>query len=631
MQIQVPLKNLRFGHDAEMIVNARVAGRRDGIDTLAANIFARGLIAPLVVKKAADDSDIYYVSDGGRRLAALHMIHGETSEELIDCTLREVDDAGAFEDSLTTAVLAHQLHPVDQYEAFAKLEERGKGHEEIARQYGLTEKQVRQALALGRLSPKIREAWRKGDIRTEIAQAFTLSLDHKTQDRVFVSLQQQNHLTISAIRESLAGDSAEGGALVDFVGVENYQARGGTVTVDLFQQHHMVSDIALLNTMADERLQAECERLVADGWLWASKKDDLPASWGSWPVTKVKIEDLLTDDERKLAKELQRKIDLIDQDEDADFNDSFDLERQLNDLHDKVRPRGFTAKQKKKLGCMVGVDNDGVLIVQVGIARPVASTARAAAAAAPTAGAAPDIKKPAAAKAAAAAEVTLSSALVHRLSVQLTNAAATALAQDQELALIVLLAGFASDRTGNVRVHLSGLGAHKLDLTGNGELADNIAMLRKMKPADRLALIAPIAAAALDFQTRTLDTDLSDKYDEVAAVCNAIAPASLNAALRGAFDAKDYFGSVPKALCLAAIKDVLGADEARRLSNAPKSDVEAFALANVPDTGWLPPQLRAKGYDGPPARAKAAAKAPTKKKVAKKKTVKKAAKTKSKR
>jgi ParB family chromosome partitioning protein len=73
-------------------------------------------------------------------------------------------------------VTARQLHPVDQYEAFARLEEQGKTREEIAQQYGLTEKEVRQALALGRLSPEfVRDAWRKGEIKTEAAQAFTLA------------------------------------------------------------------------------------------------------------------------------------------------------------------------------------------------------------------------------------------------------------------------------------------------------------------------------------------------------------------------------------------------------------------------------------------------------------------------
>ena len=84
------------------------------------------------------------------------------------------------------------------------------------------------------------------------------------------------------------------------------------------------------------------------------------------------------------------------------------------------------------------------------------------------------------------------------------------------------------------------------------------------------------------------------------AICNAIEPKALNAALRGAFDAKDYFNGVSKALCLKAIDEAMGADMARQQAKKTKGEIVAFATENVLDTGWLPIQFRAKGYDGPP-------------------------------
>src|ERR1700722_5987803 len=177
MHIDVPLNRLKFGQEDGAGINARVAGRLDGIEALAANLHANGQIEDLIVKKF--DDEFYSVSNGNRRLAAFHMIYGAESGKLIGCTLHDVDNKKAFEYSLTTAVTAQQLHPVDQYEGFAKLrDEEDKTEDEIARQYGLTEKEVRQALALGRLSPKIRDAWRKDEVRAETAQAFTLAKDH---------------------------------------------------------------------------------------------------------------------------------------------------------------------------------------------------------------------------------------------------------------------------------------------------------------------------------------------------------------------------------------------------------------------------------------------------------------------
>ncbi len=614
MDIQVPLNNLKFGQDHAKGINARVSGRLEGIEELAANLFARGQIENLVVKRGDDDT--YYVSNGNRRLAAFHQIYGTDSDRPIPCTLREVDDEAAFEDSLTTAVTARQLHPVDQYEAFARLDDLGKSQEEIARQYGMTEKEVLQALALGKLSPKIRNDWRQGNIKTEVAQAFTLSLDRKTQEKLYAKLQKEGQLNVSAVREALGGNGSDAGALVNFVGLDAYQARGGTVIVDLFRNNHIVSDAGLLGVMVDERLQAECVKLVEAGWMWASKKDDLPASWHTWQVTKVKVEDFFTDEERALAADLQRKITEIENDDDADYDASYDLEEQLGALADRVRPRGFTAKQMSKLGCMVDVENDGSLIVQVGIARPVVSNAKAAAAAAPTAGAAPEIKKPAD-KSETPEEPEVSNALKHRLSVQLTRGTATALQQDAELALIVMLAAFAS--LGNVvRVNANGLGSSTLELTDADDLPNNIKLFRKMKLAERLEMVASVAANALSFENITLDEDEFGNAEDARAICNEIDPKALNAALRGAFDAKDYFGGVNKALCLVAIKEALGADAARQQANNPKADIAAFALENVPGTGWLPPQLRAKGYDGPPAKGKAVPKASAKAKSARK-------------
>jgi ParB family chromosome partitioning protein len=173
MDLKIALNRLRFGQDDGAGINARVAGREEGIAELAANLLAQGQIENLIVRDAGEG--FYAVANGNRRLAAFHMMYGAQSEEPIGCTLHNVDETRAFEMSLTTAITAAQLHPVDQYEAFARLDERGKTHDEIARQYGMTEKQVRQALALGGLSPLIRNAWRAGEIKAEIAKAFTLA------------------------------------------------------------------------------------------------------------------------------------------------------------------------------------------------------------------------------------------------------------------------------------------------------------------------------------------------------------------------------------------------------------------------------------------------------------------------
>jgi ParB family chromosome partitioning protein len=72
----------------------------------------------------------------------------------------------------------------------------------------MAEKQVRQALALGRLSPKIRQAWREGTIKADVAKAFTLGLDHKTQDKAFDKLAKGGTIFESYVKKELGADAS---------------------------------------------------------------------------------------------------------------------------------------------------------------------------------------------------------------------------------------------------------------------------------------------------------------------------------------------------------------------------------------------------------------------------------------
>lgn len=613
MQIQVPLKDLKFGHDAADVVNARVAGRMSNIETLAANIHARGLIEPLIVVDGG--SGAYFVSDGNRRLAALQMIHGDASAQMIECKLREVDAAGAFEDSLTAAVLAEQLHPVDQFEAFAKLEARGKSHEAIAHHFGMSEKQVRQALALGRLSPKIRDTWRKGDIKREVAQAFTLALEHKAQDKLFARLQKENRLMARIIQQEL-GANMDCGALISVVGVAAYRARGGQVTEDLFGSAHVVSDPALLSTLVDELLDQTCERLRSEGWSWAEREKALPQSARFWPRSEPQKLIFEGDEEQRLTA-IRAQREALEEDDAWDFDVEQRLDAEIEVIEEAARLRSFSDRQKKACGCIVGIEDEQIVILS-GLKRPAEASGKDDAA--PASGG-----KRAAKDAEAPAEPEISNALLHRLSLQLTHAAATALVQDEQLALSVLLAGVGCYADCGAKVSITGLGARGglPDMLGSEEMPKALSLAKKLKPAERVTLLAQVAAAALDFQGTSLES--TDQHDGPAAICNAIDPAALNAALRGAFDAKDYFAGVSKALGLKAIEEALGPDVARQQAKKGKTEIVAFAIVNVPTTGWLPVQLRAKGYDGPPVgkAMKSAAKKPPKKAAAKKKSARK--------
>jgi ParB family chromosome partitioning protein len=550
MHIDVPLNRLKFGQEDGAGINARVAGRLDGIEALAANLHANGQIEDLIVKKF--DDQFYSVSNGNRRLAAFHMIYSAESAHLIGCTLHDVDNKKAFEYSLTTAVTAQQLHPVDQYEGFAKLrDEEDKTEEEIARQYGLTEKEVRQALALGRLSPKIRDAWRKDEVRAETAQAFTLAKDHKSQDRIFAKLAKDDELNASSVRTELGVKSnSQLADLIAFVTADFYRECGGKITEDLFGEYHSISDETLVKTLANDKLDRACNDLTAAGWAWAKPLDDLPEGAQYWVQKAVPDKDLVwLDGEKERRAEFDKKLKAMDNDSSSwDYDEQELLQAQIDALDTAARGRSFTDQQKAKLGCILHIEG-GALQIIYGVTKPAEQLPvnRGAQPSDESNDEASTGKDAASPKEA----TTISNAMADRLGTQLLQATKDALL-----------------------VTAAEPGAPPIGCVLAGIVADQI------RPEQKFHIPPSVS-------------------NKLVALRAALPAAAVNAALAKRFDAKDYFSGAPKVIVLKAVKEAVNADEARKLTASTKAEIGKFALANVVKTGWLPKELRTPHYAGP--------------------------------
>lgn len=556
MDFEVPLNRLKFGQEDGAGINARVTGRQDGIEELAANIHARGQIENLVVKACGDD--FYSVSNGNRRLAAFHMIYGPDSTEPIRCTLRDVDEDGAFEDSLTTAVTAKQLHPVDQYEAFARLRDKGgKSIEEIARDYGMTKREVEQALALGALSPAIRAAWRAGELSAETAQAFTLAADHETQDKVLAKLHKQieesgfgrDEIDVDDVETELRVDPNNVGHLLQFVGTEAYEKHKGKIlTRDLFGTRHKVSDEKLLKKLAGEKLESICNSLVKeDGWSFATEKKSVRNYW-EYGSTKVEPDP----DEQEAARiaELER---IIGSDANLLPSDMTDAQRaacdELKTIQRAIIARAFTPALRAKSGCWVEIDDDGSLKIEYGRIKP--KEKAAAAVVERTEQKAAVARKAAAEGKPAPESKSLSNALKQRLEMTLVAATRDAIAGEPQLA--------------------------------NSPLFDILARV----------ICSQIVA---DRAWGTPDA-IRTKLPSIRQVLNG---GVFNTALAKHFDAENYFSSAPKGFVIKAIAEAINPDEARKASTGKtKAEIWKFALANLAKTGWLPKELRTVHYAGP--------------------------------
>lgn len=244
--------------------NSRQTQDPKDLKDLVNSIKQLGLILPIAVRYVSV-SDSYEIIDGHRRFEAIRMlveagdwpISSSTTEfyAAVECNVIEANDATTRQQSLAANIERLPLHPVDQYEAFAAIATDGTDLGTIGRRFGLSKKQVGQVLGLGKLSDKVRKAWRDGVIDEEIARVFTRG-SVEEQDEVLASLGKQLKHANKWVIEREFGERKENAAKwIAVVGRKEYEARGGTVIEDLFEPSlQWVSDRDLLNRMLTDQV-----------------------------------------------------------------------------------------------------------------------------------------------------------------------------------------------------------------------------------------------------------------------------------------------------------------------------------------------------------------------------------------
>lgn len=565
-------------------INARAGKGKDGLEALAASIDAKGLIQPLVVRPTA--SDKFEVIDGRRRHQALGLLVKAKKLERkapIPVIVRSEDDTEALETSLAANLIRLPMHPVDQHEVFARLVGEGYSEADVASRFGLAERTVKQHLALGRLAPEVRKAWRAGKIDADTAKAFTLAADDPlTQARVLASVAKSSGGRISAwaVRNELAsGDLIRvDDDDVEMVGLEAYIAAGGTIKQDLFEDAGYIADPAVLKQVVDAHIAAIAAELVADGWAWAAHEDDLA-------VTKYSHEPVGDNEPTApvfTAAEAQRLDALAESGTPAALRERTEIQR-------RGLSRAWPAEIKAVSGCILDHWSGEIEITW---------------AVAQSAGAKPQVRPQAAGPhepddadqdaAPPVAEETepeaprLSGALTQSLTETLTVAAAETLATAPLVALRCAVATLES--WGSSPVHLSASGAASRlapDRFGrevaDRELSKVLADLDAVGTDDLLLRLARAVASALDLVAYNSH---AARADDVLARLDADL---LEYHARHLFDAEGYFKRVPIALIAEALTEMTGEPPP---AGRKKTELVALAVARQDETGWLPPLLR---------------------------------------
>jgi ParB family transcriptional regulator, chromosome partitioning protein len=151
----------------------------------------------------------------------------------------------------------------------------------FAARFGVTPQVVRQRLKLAVVSPKLIAAYRKGGMTLDCLMAFTVSDDHKQQERVWSSLldyarERPGHIRNLLTEKHVSADR-QAGAFRRHRGLRK-RWRCPAARPD---GNTWLTDPALLDKLGAEKLEQAAETVRSEGWKWVEIIPDL-----DWEPTK---------------------------------------------------------------------------------------------------------------------------------------------------------------------------------------------------------------------------------------------------------------------------------------------------------------------------------------------------------
>jgi ParB family chromosome partitioning protein len=376
MAIQdIPLE--RLDHSP---LNARKTRSKDRVVQFAASIAAHGILQNFRVHPA--EGGKFGVVIGGTRLDALRLLLKQKkipADYPVPCDVRPSDDPTLTEASLAENIIREAMHPADEFDAFKKLDDEGQGPETIAARFGTSPIVVRQRLKLAVVSPKLIAVFRRNEMTLDQLMAFTLTDDHRKQEKIWKELPEWNKRRGDAepIRAALTEEHVSADSrLARFVGVDAYETAGGGILPDLFKKadESWWTDSALLNRLAAEKLETAAAPLRTEGWKWIeiapehdwqqTQKDGhiSPAHAAVTPEQQVEIERLQAEADAIMTEHGEEPADEAAYDRLADLQEKIAVLSQGEPV--------WTLQQKAVAGVYVTIGQDGDVAIRRGIVKP---------------------------------------------------------------------------------------------------------------------------------------------------------------------------------------------------------------------------------------------------------------------
>ena len=374
----IPFNKLMLSQSNVRRVKAGVS-----IEELAEDIARRGLLQGLSVRVVLDadgvETGMFEIPAGGRRFRALELLVRQkrlAKTAPVPCVVRE----GGLpeEDSLAENVQRAPLHPLDQFRAFLTLREKGQSEEEIAAAFFVSVGVVKQRLKLASVSPRLLDIYAEDGLSLDQLMAFTVSGDHERQEQVFERLYQSYDKQPYVIRRMLTEGAVRAtDKRSRFVGIETYEAAGGTLLRDLFQgdEGGWLHDVALVDRLVAENLKADSDAIAAEGWKWIEVAPDFPYGH-TFGLRQLRGEPMaLTPEEVAARDALQAEYDRLSEEYDGAEELPNEVDSRLGEIEVALeafndRPLAFDPSDIVRAGAFVSITQGGALRVERGYVRP---------------------------------------------------------------------------------------------------------------------------------------------------------------------------------------------------------------------------------------------------------------------
>ena len=630
LEVADPTKNLILVPLSQLLSrrskrNARTTPRQS-IPELAASIARLGLLQNLIVILAAD-GEHYEVVAGDRRLTALKLLAKKkriAADYEVPCLL--VADESARTVSLAENLLREQMHPADQFEAFAALVKEGRPIEDIAADFGVSPLVVQRRLKLAHVSPRLLADYRSGlpgAVTLEQLMALTITDDHAAQEAAFYGAPEWQR-GASALRERLTAREIDAQhPLARFVGLDAYTAAGGGTRRDLFAEDDSgiyLDDPALLDRLAREKLTALAEDVRAEGWAWVEAVLHLSHAERQAFENAPRQRRAPTDREARRIASLQSRLDKIDAALEAAYEaEKEDKAEALHERREQVAGQlrviedalqDYTPDVRGVAGAIVTLDGEGSVEIHRGLLREAEAKAlrtlhrlRQGFAGGGAANEDGGNETDEASKAA-----SLSDRLAQRLSAHRTAALQIEVARHPQVALAALVHGMVQtvlqpgcygDRLPlgvrlTVQDRLEGAAPDWLESPAAVALRELQQVAGEALPQDSAELFTVLRAKPQDELMRLLAVCVAATVDVVTPRATPSQPGfalaqavGLDMAAWWKPTAEGYFRHVSKAVILAAVGQ-FAPSHAARLAKLKKADIAREAERLAEGTGWMP-------------------------------------------